>query len=270
MGEDEVEREAKRLQKDSDEPLELLKIEARCTHDFNRRMILKAAAHARKNEEAAAFWAPQLTQKYENSPLRRVRMRSVSVQWPAVGQPLDRQPHALESYSNCDVIFSKHCIWIGSMFHIWHGNTESGRCDGSEHTKAIYSHHAIELCDARMRMGEGCQRHWLSIYNPTAALLMFGNWTATRPMGGYDRVRSFKAVVPYALQDGSCKRCGFCSRGEAPSYSARVVMVLEGSSEPQQYREQMKALMPRMGSSLEWGIPCTMSLRDRRDMVRGR
>ena len=60
MGEDEVEHEAKRLQKDSDEPLELLKIEARCTYNFNRRMILKAAAHARKNEESAAFWAPQL------------------------------------------------------------------------------------------------------------------------------------------------------------------------------------------------------------------
>ena len=31
--------------------------------------------------------------------------------------------------------------------------------------------------------------------------------------------------------------------------------VLEGSSEPKRYKEQMKALMPRLVSSLERGIP---------------
>ena len=75
-------------------------------HDFERRMILKAAAAERRNQEAAALWASQLPQTNENGAFRRVRMRSICVQWPVVGQPPDRQPLALESYSNCEVIFS--------------------------------------------------------------------------------------------------------------------------------------------------------------------
>ena len=237
-------------------------------HDFHRRMILKAAAHERRNEEAAAFWAPQIPQSYENGAFRRVRMRSITVQWSG-----KRGADALETYSGCDVVFSEHCIWIGNLFHIWYYTTETGRRDGSGDTKAIYSHHAIELCDARVRFGEGCSRHRLTVMDPTAALLSFGDWTATRRMGGYDHVRSFKEKAPYALTDGACKRCNECTREGLDtlpddagfSQAARVVMVLEGSAEPQRYKEQMKALMPRVALRLERGIPCTMPLSARRD-----
>ena len=186
-------------------------------HDFERRMILKAAAHERRNEEAAAFWAPQIPQSYENGSFRRVRMRSITVQWTSLSRPAGR-PLELESYSNCDVIFSEHCIWIGNLFHIWHDNTESGRSDPYDTDKyhmAICSHHAVELRNARVRMGEGCSRHWLSISQPTAALLTFGSWTANRRFQGYDSVRSFKEVMPYALTDGACGACKGCRKGEA-------------------------------------------------------
>jgi len=225
--------------------------------DFHRLMILKAAAQERRYEEAVAFWAPQVPQRHENAPFRRVRMRSITVQFAPIGRPPDRRPNAVETFSDCDVIFSTHCIWIGKMFHIWHRNTESGRGDDSVHTRAVYSCNTIELETARVRLGEGCSRHWLTVSNPTAAMLMYGCWTATRPIGGYDRVRSFKSRAPYALADGTCRACTLCSRGEVPAYSAHITMVLEGSSEPQRYREQMDALMPRVVSSLECGIPGT-------------
>ena len=55
---------------------------------------------------------------------------------------------------------------------------------------------------------------------------------------------------------------------EAPSYYAhRITMVVEGSSEPQRYRDQMKFLMPRVAKCLEWGIPGTFPLRALRDIA---
>ena len=232
--------------------------------DFERRMILKAAANSRRNSEAVVWWAPQLPQTFETGAFRRVRMRSIAVHWSDMPGP------SLETYSDCEVIFCEHCIWIGTKFHIWYPvKTESGRCDGGFKTRAIYSHHAIELSAARIRLGEGCSRHRLTITNPTAALLAFRDVTATRRMGGFGDVRSFKEKVPYALSDGACKACKTCREGEPPSYSARVVMVLEGSAEPQRYKEQMKALMPRIVSSLVRGFYFTMPLsrmKDRRTM----
>ena len=81
-------------------------------------------------------------------------------------------------------------------------------------------------------------------------------------------MRSFKGVTTYALTDGACGTCTFCSRAVEATYSSptRIVMVLAGSSEPQRYREQMSALMPRIAKCLDWGTGFfTMPLRDLRD-----